>query len=179
MNLTQERHQSIEEMNHFLQGVNDRIEKMNLVELESQATNQLAKDALKKFEQFSEAFETAELELLMDEARYQQLSKNVEALRRLVSTESYMRVYHPEKGLIAIKETNKRVELSTDLPRHLKVEVDRCNRRLDAAMDELLLYLEKNREAIEKSIGKERVEQLFAYLKAAHAQMVVEQLVFE
>ena len=168
---------TIVSMNSFLQGVNDRIEKMNLVELESRATNQLAKDALKKFELFSEAFETDELEHLMDEASYQQLSKNVKELRRFVSTDSYMTIYHPDKGLTLVKEENKRVGPKKELPRCLQVEIDRCNWRMDAAMDELMLFLEKNREAIEGNIGKERVEQLVSHFKAFCHQ--IEQPVFE
>jgi len=110
MNLTHESYQSIEEMNNYLQGVNDRINEMSLTKMESPATNQLAKEALRNFELFLENFRPGELVFLMEAASYHQLSKNAETLRRFVSTDSYMTIYHPEKGLTVIKEENKRVE---------------------------------------------------------------------
>jgi len=88
LEIMRQKYESIISMADHLHAVNDQIDKMSLTELESRETNRLAESTLKKLELFLRDFEADELELLMDKASYLKMSKDANALCRLLRTES-------------------------------------------------------------------------------------------
>ena len=166
--------QAIKKMSTFIQEVNDQIDQVdsgaNFIDADTQETHLLIQDALEKFEQFLAFFGEDPLVHLMSKSSYQQLMKNVERLCSLASTADQTKVYQPGKGIITIEESVSYKEI----PRQVKADVEMCNWRLDAAMDELILSLKRHRIQLEKTIGKDRTQQLASYFETCRRQMVVE-----